>query len=272
MHIELAQLTGQDGNIENNLQSALQAIAGCAPQTDLIVFPETHLTGFPTKDNVSALAQPLDGPAMTAVHQAARQHNLSVVIGIAEARDGRYFNTTVLMTPDGIAMAYRKTHLWASDRGIFQPGDAMVTCEWKGLRVGLLICYDIEFPETARALAAMGADLVLVTNGNMDPYGPVHRNAIIARAMENQTFAVMVNRCGTDGGLTFAGGSAVVDPSGQVVHECGREPIQVGVELDLDLLQQSRNSYHYVADCRIGLAGEIREREFGVREFRIGNQ
>jgi len=93
-------------------------------------------------------------------------------------------------------MAYRKTHLWASDKGVFHPGNRMMTCEWNGLRVGILICYDIEFPETARALATLGADLLIVTNGNMDPYGMVHRNAIIARAMENQVFAVMVNRCG----------------------------------------------------------------------------
>jgi (R)-amidase len=88
---------------------------------------------------------------------------------------GIFYNTSVLVTPDGIALRYRKTHLWPSERGLFQPGDRYVTALWKGVRVGILICYDIEHPESARALGQLGAELILVTNGNMDPYGPVHR-------------------------------------------------------------------------------------------------
>ena len=100
------------------------------------------------------------------------------------------------MTPEGIALQYRKTHLWPSERSDFSPGDRFTTVLWRGVRVGLLICYDIELPETSRALAQLGAEVVIVTNGNMDPYGPVHRTAIMARAQENQLFAVMVNRVG----------------------------------------------------------------------------
>lgn len=269
MRVELAQLPGQDGNIEANLESARKAIAACSPGTQLIVFPETHLMGFPTEHNIAALAQPLDGPALSAIKQAAADKGVAVVIGLAESHQGKFFNTTVLITPEGLAMAYRKTHLWASDRGVFEAGHSLVSCEWNGLRIGLLICYDIEFPEAARALASIGMDVLIVTNGNMDPYGPVHRNAIIARAMENQVFAVMVNRCGNGEGMTFPGGSAVVDPFGRMVVECARDATQVAVELDLMQLERSRAPYRYLNDRRIALQGTVRE-SGGVREFIIG--
>ena len=176
MKVEFAQLAGRDNGTAYNLERALAAIAACAGDTQLIVFPETHLMGFPSAETVADIAEPLDGPTVQAVIQAARERNIAVVIGMAENDNGQFYNTTLLITPEGIALRYRKTHLWASDRGVFTPGDRYATCVWNGVRIGLLICYDIEFPETARANAQLGAELLIVTNGNMDPYGPTHRN------------------------------------------------------------------------------------------------
>lgn len=256
LQIMLAQMALTDGQTAPNLTRVLAAIADCPSGTDLIVFPETTLMGFPTADEVAQVAESIDGPAMSAVQQAVRDRGVAVVIGFAECRDGRFFNTTVLMAPEGIVLVYRKTHLWASDVGVFDAGSELATAEWRGLRVGLLICFDIEFPETARALAVQGADLLLVTNGNMDPYGPVHQTLITARAMENQIFAVMVNRAGSGGGLTFAGGSAAINPLGQPLLELGRDEARATVELDLAQLAQSRRDYHYLQQRRIALAGE----------------
>ncbi|PZP02575.1 MAG: carbon-nitrogen hydrolase [Pseudomonas protegens] len=270
MKVELAQLAGRDNATAYNLERALAAIAACAADTRLIVFPETHLMGFPSAETVAAVAEPLDGPTVQAVIQAARARNIAVVIGMAENDDGRFYNTTLLITPEGIALRYRKTHLWASDRGVFTPGDRYATCLWNGVRVGLLICYDIEFPESARALAQLGAELLIVTNGNMDPYGPTHRTAIMARAQENQAFALMVNRVEEgDGGLLFAGGSALVDPLGSLLFEAGREEGQFKVELDLKQLQVARQAYRYLEDQRLKLAGEVLEHGDGVRELLI---
>ncbi len=77
----------------------------------------------------------------------------------AERDNGRFYNTTLLITPEGIALKYRKTHLWPSERGVYEAGDRFATCLWNGVRVGLLICYDIEFPETA-APGATGCRIV----------------------------------------------------------------------------------------------------------------
>ncbi|WP_285960938.1 carbon-nitrogen hydrolase family protein [Pseudomonas tohonis] len=270
MKVELVQLAGRDGDTAHNLARALEAIAACAIDTDLVVFPETHLMGFPTAENIAAVAEPLDGPTVQAVQRAARERDVAVAIGIAENDAGTYYNTTLLITPEGIALTYRKTHLWASDRGIFTPGDRYATCLYKGVRVGLLICFDIEFPESARALGQLGAELIIVTNGNMDPYGPTHRTAIMGRAMENQAFAVMVNRVGEgDGDLVFAGGSAVVDPFGRLLLEAGREECRQIIELDLGQIAAARSDYRYLDDRRMVLPGEMREHADGRRELLI---
>lgn len=270
MKVELVQLAGRDGDTAYNLQRTLAAIADCAADSDLLVFPETQLMGFPSADTVAEVAEPLNGPSLQAVQRALRERGVAAVLGLAEADAGNFYNTTVLLTPEGVALRYRKTHLWASDRGVFSPGDRYTTALWKGVRVGLLICFDIEFPESARALAQLGAELIVVTNGNMDPYGPVHRTAIMARAMENQAFAVMVNRVGEgDDGLVFAGGSAVVDPFGNLLCEAGREPCRQQVMLDFSRLQVARSDYRYLDDRRMSLPGALSEYPDGRRELLI---
>ncbi|UVJ46019.1 carbon-nitrogen hydrolase family protein [Pseudomonas sp. LS1212] len=270
MKIELMQLAGRDGDTAYNLGCTIKAIATCADDTDLLVFPETQLMGFVDAEQLASVAEPLNGPTLQAILQVVRERNVSVVVGIAENDAGTYYNTSVLVTPEGIALSYRKTHLWPSERGAFCPGDRYVTALWKGVRVGILICYDIELPESSRALAQLGAELIIVTNGNMDPYGPVHRTAIMARAQENQAFAVMVNRIGEgDGGLVFAGGSAAVDPFGRVLFEAGRQECRQVVELDLEQLQTARREYDYLSDRRLHLPGERVDHADGRRELLI---
>ena len=127
MKVELAQLAGRDNDTAYNLERALAAIAGCAADTHLIMFPESHLMGFPSAATVAAVAEPLDGPSVSAIVAAARERNVAVVIGTAENDNGRFFNTTLLITPEGIALKYRKTHLWASDRGVYEAGDRYAT-------------------------------------------------------------------------------------------------------------------------------------------------
>jgi (R)-amidase len=257
MLAELAQLALVDGDVAHNTRKVIETIgrADVAGGTKLIVFPEATLSGFPTRENVADVAQSLDSPALTSVRDAARRAGVSVAVGLAECEGARFYNTTVLVDDKGeIALRYRKTHLWASDVGVFTPGDRFETCLWNGLTVGLLICYDIEFPETARAVAALDADLLIVTNGNMDPFGPVHRRAITARAMENQMFALMVNRCGTgDDNLTFPGESALVDPFGEIVAAAGAQETLLGVDIDFKRLEASREHYRYLNDARVPL-------------------
>ena len=255
MQLELAQIALVDGVIATNLQRVLDLIARRQPGTDLIVFPETTVSGFLNRHNVAQFAEPLDGPSLTRVRDAAREAGVGVAIGLSERDGERFYNTTVLIDERGeIVLRYRKTHLWASDVGVYEAGDRFEVCRFRGLMVGLLICYDIEFPETARAVASLGADLLIVTNGNMDPFGPVHRRAIVARAMENQMFAALVNRYGTgEAGLTFPGESALVDPWGDVVDEAPAAETVLTTRLDRTRLVDAREHYRYLHDARIPL-------------------
>ncbi|MDH4557829.1 carbon-nitrogen hydrolase family protein [Pseudomonas sp. BN417] len=270
MKLELVQLAGRDGDTAYNLQRTLDAIAQCAPDSDIVVFPEAQITGFLNHRNIAERAEPLDGPSVQAILRASRERDVAVVAGLIENAGGQYYNTTVFVTPEGIALSYRKTHLWVSEPGLVLPGDRYATVEWRGVRIGLLICYDTEFPETARAVAALGAELILVTDGNMEPYGHVHRTSVSARAQENQVFAVVVNRVGDgDDDMVFAGGSAVVDPCGHVLLEAGRQECRHVIDLDMAQLAEARTVYDYQADQRFQLPGERIEHPDGRRELLI---
>src|SRR5580704_8042937 len=121
--IRLVQSAVVDGDIAGNLDHALKTIAACAGEVDLVVFSETFIPGFPTPENVSRLAEPMEGPSISSIRAAAKAAGLSVAIGFAEVDDGRFFNTGLLIDSDGkVLHKYRKSHLYASDAGVFEPG------------------------------------------------------------------------------------------------------------------------------------------------------
>ena len=269
MKLELVQLAGRDGDVVHNLQRILQTIADCQPGTDIMVFPEAYLTGFLGHDNIAQLAENLSGPNVQSICAAARERDIAVVVGLIERDGERLYNTTLFITPEGIALSYRKTHLWVGEPELVLPGDRFATVQWRGVRIGLLICYDIEFPESACALATLGAELILITDGNMQPYGHVHHTAVAARAQENQLFAAMVNRVGDGVGEVFAGGSTVVDPYGQRLFEAGAEECRHVIELDMTRIAPARALYDYRAEKRLKLAADITEHPDGRRELLI---
>jgi (R)-amidase len=252
MKIRLAQLEISDGTLDENLEKVLSVIDETEGSADLIVFPETTLCGFPKIDELSEVAISVDSEPIQRIKNAAKKNQVGVAFGFAELEHSITYNTAVLIDKAGkLILKYRKTHLWPhSDREVFSPGNTYSTCLFEGLRVGLLICYDIEFPETARALARLDAELIIILDGNMDPYGPVHRRAIVARAMENQCFAVLVNRVGDGRLLKFPGESVAVDPFGEIVSEVNLANENRIVELNSSLLKKSRIAYDYLGDVR----------------------
>lgn len=258
MQIELIQVECKDGDVAYNLNKACNAITNCSDATDILVFPETYLSGFPTKENLQIISESLNGASITRLTALAQQKNVAIVIGMAEEYHGKYYNTTVFITPeDGLLGYYRKTHLWLTDQGIFDAGDRYSCFEWRGIKIGFLICFDIEYPESARALGELGTELLIVTNGNMDPYGPTHRTAIMARAQENQLFAVMTNRVGFgDDGLVFHGGSCVVNPAGHLLCEAGREECRMIVNIDPKEIHTYQTEFHYLKERRLKLPGK----------------
>jgi (R)-amidase len=255
--IRLYQSTCRDGDLRFNTQRALHAIAESAGKTDLLVFPETYLQGFPTTRNIGELAIAISGAVISSLRHAACQAGISIVIGFAELDGGRFFNTALLIDESGeICLKYRKSHLYLSDQGIFEPGDEFPVCEWHGIHVGILICFDIEFPEVARMLALNGADLIVVPDGNMDFSASVHRQVIPVRALENQLHIVMANRVGRGDRYTFGGESQAADPFGVCLAIAGPDDEEVlDVVLDMGANDRARSALNYLQLARIQLSG-----------------
>jgi (R)-amidase len=255
--IRLYQATCRDGDLKFNTQRALRAIGESAGKTDLLVFPETFLQGFPTVANIAELAITVSGDVISSLRNAARQAGISVVIGLAEADGQRFFNTALLIDESGeIRLKYRKCHLYLSDRGVFEPGDDFPVCEWHGMRVGMLICFDIEFPEVARVLALSGADLIVVPDGNMDFSAAVHRQVIPVRALENQLHIVMANRVGQGDNYTFGGESQAADPFGVCLGLASPQTEEtLDVVLDMEANIRAKAKVNYLQLAKIALSG-----------------
>lgn len=271
MKIELAQIASIEGDLDGNVAKALERINTVQSDTDIIIFPETHLTGFAEQVAASDRAISNTDPIFHNLYQAAKKQNIAIVIGFLEqGGDTECFNTNVLITPeDGPILYYRKTHLWTDERNLVTPGDRLSCIKWRGRHIGLMICYDLEFPETARALASLGAELIIITNGNMDPYGPVHHHLARARAIENQCFIALTNRCGTGAGYTFAGDSAVFAPDGECLTRLGRDEDVVQATLDFTLSQRARHRYDYQKDQRIALVGRHDPASQRISHFKL---
>ena len=198
--------------------TAAQARAQAA---ELLLCPEMSLTGYQIGTAaVATLAEPADGALAQAVAAIARRHRIAIVYGYPELNaDGQPYNAVQFMGADGQRIAhYRKTHLFGDiDRAQFSPGGAAsLAFEWRGWRLGLLICYDVEFPETVRLLALQGVDAVLVPTANMAAFDEVQNLLVPARACENRVFVAYANACGHEPGIHYGGLSTVAGPEGGV--------------------------------------------------------
>lgn len=233
--------------------AARAAAAGAA----VLVTPEMFLTGYAIgADAVAGLAEPGDGPAAEAAAAIARRHGVALLYGCPERDGAAVYNAVRLVGADGAPVAaYRKTHLFGDlDRAQFAAGDApspVVTLA--GLRMGLAICYDIEFPEVARSLALAGAEAVLVPTANMVPFESVATRLVPARAEENTVFVAYANYVGREGGLAYCGLSCVVAPDGGDLARAGTEETLLVADLDRARLDAARSQLTYLRDRRPGL-------------------
>lgn len=244
--IRLVQPMLVDGDLAGNLAKVVDMIMASAGKADLVVFPETCPCGFPTPQTVQQLAEPLNGPSILAIRAAARRARVSVAVGFAEVDDGRYFNSALLIDADGsIRLRYHKSCLYDSDKGVFEAGTAFPVCEWHGIRVGLLVCFDIEFPAPARKLARHGAELIVLLDGLMHPYAHMHRHAVPVRALDNQVFIVMANRVGPGEHYRFCGESHAADPFGDILARASTDHEAVlDIVLDMTQIKRARAAAH----------------------------
>ncbi len=257
MRLALWQTAGDPSNdpaanLDRLDATAAKAAAGGA---DLLLAPEMFLTGYNIgREAAQATAEPAEGPSARRAAEIARAHGIGLCYGYPELGDGGViYNSCQLLAKDGTALLnFRKTHLFGDlDRAMFAPGEGTAeVVRFEGYGVGMLICYDVEFPEAVRALALAGADLVLVPTANMKPYDAVSLFVVPARAFENEVFVAYANRCGGEGELDYIGLSCVGDPTGGNLVLAGDGEELIFADLDPARLKQARALSTHLADRR----------------------
>lgn len=240
-----------DSAIERLSQAAVRAAdQGCA----LLVVPEASVTGYNIpKSTMQNIALEADGKVTEQIGSICTQHDIAICYGFAERAEDRYYNCVQLIDKTGsVAGKYRKTHLWGElDRTLFSEGDDLSPLiQLDGWTIGLLICYDIEFPECARRLALEGADLLLTPTGLMQPWREVAERVVPTRAYENQVFIAYANYCGNEGDLNYEGRSCIVGPDGVDLARADQQPTLLTATLQRKLMTDSRAALPYHRDRR----------------------
>ncbi|MBF0100493.1 MAG: carbon-nitrogen family hydrolase [Desulfobacterales bacterium] len=227
-------------NVEHVIAS-LEFFSDC--QTDLVVLPEMWLCGF---DNISLREHAnTSKQALNTIITYARQFKLMIAGSLPEIENQKIFNTFYVIDKDGsIQGKYRKIHLFSptDEPRYFSAGNEVVVCETSIGKIGLMICYDLRFPELCRKLTMMDATIVLVCG--QWPKARIHHWDILncARAIENQLFIVAANRCGKDNDLIFGGHSQLISPTGDILAKADDTEQCLSAVLDFKLIHQFRKA------------------------------
>jgi len=227
-------------------------------QTDIIVLPELCTTGysFINAGEAMAAAEGPEGKSVAFFKQLANRHNALVVAGFAERSGDKVYNSAIIAIPGGKEPVYRKSHLFYREKLCFSGGDSgffVVEHPLKDCKVGVMICNDWRYPEAARSLALLGADIIACpSNLVSNIWGAV----MPARAIENKVFLAVANRCGTetrildDGStqsLTFNGRSALYNFNGEIMEQAGIAEDRV-ITLEIDPLLTRDKSFNQFND------------------------
>jgi len=257
MKIAVLQMKATPGDPGDNLQHIADAATDAAARgAQCLVVPELAVPGYGAGADFARLAEPADGPQVRRLQAIAAASGLTVVAGYAEAAGGAVYNAAVAVNGDGPLCRYRKMHLYGDyERDHFRAGVGLAPLfDLGGLKAGLLICYDVEFPETVRHLAAQGADLVLVPTAL--PSGPLETfiatRIVPARAFENQVFVAYADHAGSDGHFDYAGLSCVIAPDGtDLARADGETETLLIADVDPAAYDEARRANPYLADRRL---------------------
>jgi predicted amidohydrolase len=219
--IAVVQTVPEFGAVERNRRATVEAVEANA-DADLIVLPELATSGyvFESHAEVDAAAEPTDGPTAAAWADVAAKTDTWVVGGFPERDGAATYNSSLIVSPDGVEGVYRKVHRWNEEKRWFEPGEAVPTFQTPFGRLGVQICNDLWFPELTVTQAQAGVDVIAVPT-NWVPETPkrpagwtmgVHQ--AVAAANANRVFVACADRAGTERGITFEGQSVVVDPDG----------------------------------------------------------
>lgn len=257
------QMDVKIGDVAHNIQtvqSKLKEAVSQQPKPDVIVLPEMWNTGYALTE-INELAE-FEGKQINEMLSAfAKEHHVNVIAGsIAEKREAGVYNTIYAFNREGNKITdYSKLHLFRlmDEEKYLQAGEKLGQLSIDGIAAGMMICYDIRFPELTRALALQGAKVLFVPAQWPHPRLHHWRTLLQARAIENQMYVIACNRMGTSGTSEFFGHSMVIDPWGEIVAEAGEEDTILYGEIDLETVEKVRNTIPIFADRRPQFYNEI---------------
>lgn len=258
--VAIAQMKPLLGEPEENLVKMSETIANIASQqkVDLIVFPELITSGSELGLQFTEVAQRIPGPTVNLIAQRANDYGIFIAFGMVskEKVESVLYNSAVLVGPDGeLVEVYNKIHLRGEERMAFREGYKMPVAETEIGNIGLMLGYDLAYPEVARSMSLDGADLLCVmTNweaANIDEF----KTYVRSRAYENSVFVAAANRVGEDVTLTFGGESLLVGPRGEVYASLADEtdeetgaPLEgfAVARIDLDEVRKNREEFQFM--------------------------
>ncbi|MDQ6418175.1 carbon-nitrogen family hydrolase [Paenibacillus sp. LHD-117] len=256
LRLALLQMNINAGNPERNfekLQEMAEKAMGGAEKPDVLLFPEMWNTGYALEE-IDRLADPNGERTEELLSALSRKHRVNIVGGsIAEKRTDGVYNTILAYDRDGGRIAdYSKIHLFRlmAEEKHLKAGEKPGRLTIEGEEAGMMICYDIRFPELARKLALGGAKLLFVPAEWPNPRLHHWRTLLTARAIENQMYVVACNRMGQSGETTFFGHSMVIDPWGEIIAEAGEDETILRAEIDLGLVDEVRSRIPVFEDRR----------------------
>ena len=254
MKITCLQMDMALGRVEDNFALACAMIRqAMAESPDVIVLPETWNTGF-FPENVRELAD-MDGTrTKETIGALAKEFAVNIVAGsVANIRDGKLYNTAFVFDREGKCVAaYDKTHLFSpmGEDAVFTPGDHLCRFTLDGVRCGIIICYDLRFPELTRSLAVEGLDVLFVVSQWPAVRISHLQSLTVARAIENQMFVICCNSCGKANDTQYGGNSAIIDPWGRTLAQAGDTKKLLTAELNLNILEDIEKSICVFRDRR----------------------
>ena len=238
MKVGFIQNQPKFGEIKANCQRLESLLGDATP--DLLVLPELFATGYQMTsiDEARSLAESIpDGSTTDFLISLSKSRNMTIVAGLAEACGDIVYNSAVVTGPEGYIGKYRKAHIFDTEKEVFAPGDLpFPVFDIGSARLGVMICFDWRFPETARTLMLKGADIIVHPSNLVLPHCP---QAMITRCLENRVFAITADRIGTEERilgqpLKFIGQSQVVDPDGQILYRASIDKEEMKI-VDIDI-------------------------------------
>jgi len=226
--IALGQISCKVGDKKHNIETMKRKIKQAKERkADLVAFPELASTGYVVRDRAYELAEPVpSGPSVRQIEEIAEKENVHIIFGMIERSakaSAVLHNTAVLIGPKGYIGKYQKmylpTHSVFEEKRYFRPGYQTPVFETEIGKLGMIICYDVYFPEVTRVLSLKGAKLIVCISASPSVRKGFFETLTAARAIENTVFVAFVNLAGIEDGLQFWGGSRIIAPSGNLISQ-----------------------------------------------------